>query len=44
MQQVCTELEKEKDTDNEAMKRERFDTVLALMHKVNRSIINQICP
>lgn len=35
MQQVCSELEKEKDTDSDSTKKERFDTVLNLMHKVS---------
>ncbi|XP_039752667.1 peroxisomal biogenesis factor 19 isoform X1 [Pararge aegeria] len=34
MQQVCSELEPEQDTDNEDVKRKRFETVLKLMQQM----------
>lgn len=39
MQQVCEELEKETEADSESTKRERFDRVLSLMHKVWYKVI-----
>ncbi|XP_003691212.2 LOW QUALITY PROTEIN: peroxisomal biogenesis factor 19 [Apis florea] len=34
MQQVCTELDKEKDDDTEEIKRKRFETIISLMQEV----------
>ena len=34
MEEVCAELEKEKETDSEEQKKERFEKVLGLMQKV----------
>ena len=35
MDQVCTELEKESETDAPEVKKQRFDTILDLMQKVS---------
>ncbi|XP_017764414.1 PREDICTED: peroxisomal biogenesis factor 19 [Eufriesea mexicana] len=34
MQQVCTELDKEKDDDTEEMKKKRFETIISLMQEI----------
>jgi hypothetical protein len=35
MDQVCTELEKESESESQDVKKRRFDTILELMQKVS---------